>query len=113
MSTMHPVSKLVRRLDGWFNVLTGLGVKNRDKRVSAAITWCPIGEQDADHIYAQSDIARKIVDMVPDEAMKKGFNISGIDKEQASRILKKFEELGIERAFNDAWKKARQYGGAS
>jgi hypothetical protein len=99
-------------MDGWANVLTGLGVKGMDKRLSAEVNWERLPEVDADNLYAADEMAAKIVDALVDESLREGFELEGIDKEQAKKLLMKASEMQILPKFAHAWKMARRYGGA-
>ena len=46
------LAKAVTRIDGWKNILTGLGVKNKDRRTGADYYWEPIQESDAEYLFA-------------------------------------------------------------
>lgn len=103
------------RLDGWVNLLTGLGLANKDKRTGARISWCPIREQDAEHLYAQDDMARKIVELIPSEGTREWieFSIPGdSEKDEILAITDEFERLKVKCKFYEAWVTARLYGGA-
>ncbi len=108
----NPTIEKAKRHDGWLNVLTGIGVKGKDKRLSAEVEWQRMLEVDADNIYAGDDMAAKIVDILPDESCREGFALTGIDKDQAEILMSKAEQIGLVAKFNKAWKMARQYGGA-
>lgn len=102
----------VFHLDGWVNVLTGLGQLNKDKRTGASIEYSPFQESDAASLYAGDDIAAKIVDLLPDEALREPFEVTGVEEAQAQAISKEFERLKAVQAMNKAWKWARLFGGS-
>jgi phage-related protein (TIGR01555 family) len=102
------------RLDGWSNVLTGLGIAGRDKRMSMAYQWNRKTESDLEHLYASDDVARRVVDYVPDEGTRQWIELrmkSG-DESLAEMIAEEHERLQVKEKFNEAWKWARLYGGA-
>lgn len=107
-----PLTRLVARVDGWFNVLTGLGRKDRDKRMHADVEWTPLQETDAENLYAADDMAAKIVDLLPNEALSKGFKITGYEPEQNAALETAVSELGLRQHMLAAWILARTYGGA-
>ena len=100
------------RADGWANVLTGLGVRGKDKRMSAEVQWERMDRNTSDHLYAADNMARKIVDLLPDDAFREGFKITGLDEKTGQNLMQAFEKMGGVARFNKAWKMARQYGGA-
>jgi phage-related protein (TIGR01555 family) len=121
---MHPVvtkitqlaSVVGRKMDGWSNVLTGLGVAGKDKRLGLKFGWSAMSELEAEHLYATSDVARRVVDYVPDEGTRKWIEIkngqAGADDPQAKDACLYLDDLKTKANFCKAWKWARQYGGA-
>jgi phage-related protein (TIGR01555 family) len=98
-------------MDGWANILTGLGIKGRDRRMSAHIRWSPMMREEQEEIYAADGIAKKIIDTIPDEAMEKGYKITGLDPKQLKFLLARLQELRFDERFNEAWKNDRMHGG--
>lgn len=108
----NSISRLVTRVDGWFNVLTGLGRKDRDKRMSAAIEWVPLQEKEVEYLYAGDDMAAKIVDLLPNEAMRGGFKIIGYETEANDALDTACAEIGLKQNSLQSWIWARIYGGS-
>lgn len=52
---------------GWSNVLTNLGVKNKDKRTGAQIELGYYDKGTCEALYQSDDIAARIVDRIPEE----------------------------------------------
>jgi len=98
--------------DGWANILTGLGVLGKDKRMASEAVWRPLGEADAEALYAGSDIAGKIVDILPEDALREGYDLKGLDPKQVKKIDGERVRLNVDAKFEEAWKWARTYGGA-
>jgi len=104
-----------RVIDGWKNVLTGLGVLGKDKRTGAMIEWRQLNEMDAEHLYAADDTAARCVDLLPDTAFQKGLEVVATDslpRDEADVVEKYFERLGVYDAVHLAARWARLYGGA-
>ncbi len=102
------------RTDGWINILTGLGIRDRDKRMNATADWQRITEVDAEYLYAGDDIAARIVDKLPDAAVREWIGLIGCDdKDQEQKVLKAFDDLDARKKFSEASKWARLYGGAA
>jgi len=61
------------KADGWINVLTGLGMRGRDKNVNAHFRLEKIFEQaELDQLYRSDGITRRIMDIVPSEMVRQG-----------------------------------------
>ena len=112
MSIIEKVQKALK-LDGWNNVLTSIGVKGKDKRMSATVQW-ERGDRDSfDHFYSADDVAGNIVDIVPQDAFTKGYKLKGIDEPKTlEAIMDRGRKLKIDERFLEAWILARVHGGA-
>lgn len=103
--------------DGWFNVLTGLGVRGKDKRIGAQVLWLPFTETDCENLYGHDDVAAKVVDIVPEQAFREGYEIKvpeeagGVDTQK--KIMEEIERLDVDSKFEETWKWARCYGGGA
>lgn len=105
--------KVAKIMDDWKNVLTSIGVKGKDKRLSAEVFWTRGRREDFEHFYSADDIAGKIVDIVPEEAMTKGYKLTGIeDKNLMMKIEDRIKKLKVNEKFLEAWKLSRIHGGA-
>ena len=97
------------RADGWVNVLTGQGIQGYDKRTGGYATYgTTLYEMDVEQLYASDAHAARIVDLIPDEATREGFEWD----EPQPEIDAEFDRLQVNAKFNEAWKHARAYGGA-
>lgn len=99
-------------MDGWVNILTSIGIKGRDKLTAGEAQWNALTEVDAEHTYAGDDVARNIVDVVPEEALAKGFKLTGLDKDVMQKIQDRMAVLGVNEKFVEAGKLSRMHGGA-
>lgn len=104
---------LKTRLDGWFNVFSGLGVKGRDKRVSNELSQEFMDEITAETLYAGDDVAAKIVDTLPEEALREWIEIKGIDADIEESIMGALDDIGARNLLKQAWAWGRMYGGAA
>jgi uncharacterized protein len=101
-----------RRVDGWTNIMTGMGLANKDARVSESAERKLLPENQIEHLYAADSQAAKIVDMIVDTAFEKGYEWTGISDEQIKTLKQRLDELRFDCAIKDALKRARLYGGA-
>jgi len=103
-----------RESTGWFNALTGIGLRSKDKRTGANVKWVPMVEREAEDLYSSDDIAAKMVDLIPDEGTREWVEIKSTEEaeEEIANLKKESERLQIQKKYNKAWKWARNYGGA-
>ena len=105
------------RADGLANVFTGMGVQGRDK--SQATITQPIiflTQEELEGLYGEW-IPRRVVDIVADQATRKGFRIlfggDGVKAEEVVGMEQVIEDLMILEQFNLASKNERLYGGSA
>lgn len=103
----------VARLDGWLNLITGLGARGKDKRTAAEALWCRHDELFFEHLYAADGMAARVVDLLPEEALRKDWCYSGVEKPKSDAYLARVSDLDAKNKLREAWKQSRQYGGAA
>lgn len=103
----------VARLDGWLNLITGLGARGKDKRTAAQANWIRHDELFFEHLYASDGMAARIVDLLPEEALRKDWSYTGIEKSKSDSYVSRLNDLDAKTHIREAWKQARQYGGAA
>lgn len=113
------ISRMTKRVDGWFNLMTGLGVRGRDKKMSTVVNWDYFPQAEAEALYAGDDIAEKIVEQVVDDSMAKEpiFTMSSLEEnEEKVEFQKKLEDKlfahDLYNKIKQAWIWGRLYGGA-
>jgi len=107
------------REDSWSNVITGLGTA-RDKRTYTEFAPSTIlDDQTLDNLYNEEDMAAKIANKIPEEALRKGFSVNVQDDDnpdEASRISEDIQsdlaELEAASKFTDAHVWSRVFGGS-
>src|SRR5690606_8473180 len=102
-----------QRIDGWSNVITGLGLKAKDARLAQEVEWFRMTERDIEHLYAGDSMAAKIVDMPVEDALDAGFEWTNISKAQQKQLNTRLKELHFIDKIDEGCKKGRQYGGAA
>ncbi len=102
--------------DGWSNILTGIGIRGRDKRISTDFKWEPLSEGDVEQLYASDKIARRVVEIVPKEGTRKWLQVQVGDEDGgqdlAKLIMEEHDRLRMRKKVKKAWTWARHYGGA-
>ncbi len=119
--------ELSLRKDGWENMLTGLGTKTRDKRMSATVTTAPVLDQGTlDELYYGDDLIATIIDLPAKEMVREwiaptvdpGTDEDGkptMEQEDAAKIGKEMMEaldaLNAQSKVGEAITWARLHGG--
>ena len=101
------------RMDGITNFLTNLGVLNKDKLQSAFYQRRFLTQTEVENQYQSDDISARIVDLLPDEMMREGFDIViPEDSEDVSSQLKqRYEFFDLDSKIHNCLRWARLYGG--
>ena len=102
----------IEKMDGIQNVITGLNRKNKDKRIHIQSVPDLLTQQEAEDLYAADDIARKIVDRLPKEGLRKWIEITNAAPDIKLAFQKEIRRLSSIKRFEQAWRWARLYGGA-
>jgi hypothetical protein len=98
------------RGDSWVNVLTGLGVCGRDKKVSGRFALTKIFDRaELDMMYRSDGMLRRIIDMFSEEMMRQGFEIDG---DTDGDVMAQLKIMRAEQHLTNLIKWARLYGGA-
>jgi len=106
------------RLDGWANLATGLGY-SRDKRTWGSFLDVEILDDDQlENLYAGDDLAARIVDHLPEHAMRGGFEIryegESDDVTDLQRAIEqKIREVETTERVTNALCWGRLYGGGA
>lgn len=100
------------RLDGWGNLLSKVGIRGRDKRLSS----CPeppsvLNQQDLENLYHGNDIAHKIVRTPARDMTRKGIDLN-IENGDSLPVLQAMETMRAMAKFAEALTWGRLFGGA-
>lgn len=96
--------------DGWANVLTGLGMKSRDKKTRATyLLDVNIDKQELANLYRKDGFARKVVDRPVFDMVREGFEVKN-DADQV--VLGYLKDLKWKHHISRVLKWDRLYGGA-
>lgn len=113
------VNKKALKTDGYSNEVTGLGHRTRDKALFSTFERnCTLSEETLQAMYTNDGIVRRICDLIPQEAMRQGFEIkAGRDNQSAFKQVKSIEKeltkLQASEKIKEAMIWARVYGGAA
>lgn len=103
-----------QRVDGWLNILTGLGIAARDKRTGTRIaTLGPAVEEELEALFHGDDMIARVCELPPHEMVRKGITITVEDDVDAAVAMsQRLETLGAMKAILEALVWARVFGGA-
>jgi len=107
------IKKPTVKIDSIQNVITGLNTAKKDKRVNVNVSPDILTQQEAENLYVADATARKIVDRVPEEGVRKWFEIYNVTPEVRNKFDKIFSDLELKTAITKAWIDARLYGGSA
>jgi phage-related protein (TIGR01555 family) len=101
------------RQDGWGNILTGLGMSDRDKRLGASVLPTPhLGEQELSELFAGDPLAKRIAHLPAREMTRRWISVSmGDNPDQAKKLLQALEVLAAQSKLAEAITWGRLYGG--
>lgn len=106
-----PQTKLDQsRTDGWANLVTLVGT-GADKRTHSQLTWDNRPPEFYEQLYAGGGIPARIVDVVPDHALRRWVDWINVENYDKNEIEERSLELDIRGHFMNTWKWARAYGG--
>lgn len=106
---VHPTQ--TSHMDGWSNLITQVGTSG-DKRTQNRIFWENRSPEFFEQLYSGDELASRIVNVVPDEAMRKGWEWTGVEKNISTAVQKRAADLDLRGAIERTWKWGRAYGGA-
>lgn len=97
------------RLDGWRNLLTGMGIRGRDKTKSTDVDNAPIlDHMTLQHLFAGDSIGNRMVSALPEDMVRAGWTITGDDD---GKLNKAQQRLGVKKNLRTAMKWAQLFGG--
>jgi hypothetical protein len=100
------------RLDAWVNQVTGFGT-TRDKTTYSRFTrFTILADQELSDLYHGDAMAARIVDVVPQEMLRKPFDVDCEDQKANDWLREKLEALRARQNLLDGYRWGRTYGGA-
>ena len=109
--------KNIIKNDGWLNLFSGLGTKADKRKSTRAVPNGFLTDAELEIVYADDGLGARVIDLLPDDMMKQGWNYEFEDEkegfEKESKIYDMvFKEIKANDKINKALKWARLYGGA-
>lgn len=97
--------------DGWANLLTGMGMKGKDKTQATKYNVTPrLHFTELESLYEGDGLARLIVDVVAETMTREWVVIEADDR--GDEIIQAMEDLNAKSAFTDLIRWSRLHGGA-
>src|SRR5438045_3188321 len=91
------------RADGWMNALTGIGDLSQDKRLSSLVAGLRLTPSILEELYRSDDMAARIVEAIPNEMTRQGWEVCVADDPDASEAATSaLAELGIPEQIHSA-----------
>jgi len=115
MGFIERVRGAIERVDGWANVLTGVGnVLGRKGRGSYDYQGAErLGEGMLEELYHSDAYAARICEAVPKQALRRGFEVKVSDAATQTAINDAITRLHVTPRLREAWTWARVFGGGA
>lgn len=100
--------------DGWSNFLTGLGTAADKRKYNKSTNNTIITDDELEAIYADDGLGARIVDLLPEDMMKKGWTLEfeNQDDDRVTPYNAILDAMHAREKIAEAFKWARLYGGA-
>lgn len=96
--------------DGWVNLLTGLGQRQKDRAESTFFSERKkLNAIELEQLYRQDGFAKKIIEIFPDEMVRQWFRVEG---DPDNLILARLEEIDAKNKIRELLLWGRLFGGA-
>lgn len=87
-----PKSVRVGKTDGWSNLLTGLGVQNRDKRKHTYFDAPDVlTETELNQLYRGDGLGKRIINLVVEDMTRRWFTVSGDTDNEVQNEIKRLD----------------------
>lgn len=100
------------RRDAWQNILTAVGT-HRDSRTAGEFEVEPVTFEEARDLWRGDDIAKRIIETLPKDGMRRGWDVKFDDKKKAEAVENTLRALAFNNKFKRAGMFERAYGGAA
>lgn len=99
-------------LDGWENISTGLGQFGKDKTMNVQFQPELLSQEECEQFWRGDDIVATIIETVPNEMLRKGFDVTiDNDKEATDELKELLRSMDLKEKLLTALKYSRAYGG--
>lgn len=106
-----PLAETVRGSDAWENETTGFGTRRDKTTYGAFFANRTLSAERLSDLYHHSDMPRRVVDLLPSEALREPFEVDVGDEGLNELVEERLEQIGCRAALLDGWCFGRLYGG--
>lgn len=105
---------IARRFDSWYNAVTGVGGANaRSSMRFGVFEGEYLGLADLESLYNFDGVCARVVDSIPEHALRQGVTASTGESSQETELLSVFDALKVVETFRRAWTWGRLFGGGA
>jgi len=105
-AALADLERMRARFDGWQNPVTGLGTARDKTTYNTFLGPRYLSDLELANLYHGSDLAARMVDVVPDEMLREGFEIDLGDAGLTAEVTDQLESLDIYEKLADAIRSA-------
>jgi phage-related protein (TIGR01555 family) len=111
-AAMSTIRTDTSKSDGWVNPTIGFGT-SRDKITAGYFLLPPaLQPNELGALYYHNDLASRIVETRPKEALRRGYEIETATEDLGDEIYAYGKQFGLDAKIQEAWIWARLYGGS-
>ena len=106
------VEAAFERVDGWVNLVTGVGTRERSKQLTF-VADAPLPDAQLEAIYVGDPYAAIIAGVVPEEALRQGYRLKTGDPDEEGAIAAALAEATVDQHLAGSWTWSRVFGGGA
>ncbi|MBP6829486.1 MAG: DUF1073 domain-containing protein [Deltaproteobacteria bacterium] len=110
MDFIDKVKAGLQRVDGWVNLVTGMGTSGRSKAVNFQ-AGDRLSDEMLEALYTGDPYANRICRVVPEEALRQGYRVKTGDSTEETAIGAHLDHWRVTSHLTAAWTWSRAFGG--
>ena len=112
MGFIEQLERALERVDGWANLVTGVGTDRRSKRLGFSPDAI-LPEELLEQLFVGDPYANRICRVVPEEALRQGAKITTGDAAADTAVAEHVDAFEVNARLTRAWTWARVFGGGA
>lgn len=112
MGFIETFERALERIDGWANLVTGVGTDRRSKRL-AFDPDAILSEELLEQLYVGDAYAGRVCRVVPEEALRQGAAVTTGDTSADAEVKEHLDDFGVNDKLTLAWTWSRVFGGGA